>query len=436
MPVIIDRRKNAKGKTIRNRQRFLDLHKRQIKDGVKRILDGSGVENLSSKNKKVIVKPLTQPTFRNDPKSGNREYVLPGNKDFITGDKHAKPPVEDGGGAGEGEGSMHGEGDDAFEFTLTEAEFMDYVFDHLELPDMVKKQLKTAKQFDRQRAGYKTTGTPSQMDIRKSITNSIGRRIALKRPSEEYIQDLKAMLAPGHEDDPAERRRLSELLEEAERKFRAIPFFDTFDVRYKNTEFIPKPRTRAVMFCVMDVSYSMTEERKQMAKSFYMLLNLFLKRKYEHVDVRFVSHHTEAKEVLEEEFFHSTVTGGTVVSTAFDVTLDIIKSDYNLAEWNIYVAQASDGDNASDDMPDMMESFSKLIELTQYFAYIQTRETVNPDHYYGYTASETAIWKFYEPLLAKEPKLNIKAVSSPKDVWKVFSQLFAKENNRDATIQK
>ena len=434
MTVIIDRRKNAKGKTIRNRERFIDLHKKQIKDGVKKILDDCGVEDLPTKSKKVKVRPLAQPTFRNHPKHGDKEYVLPGNEEFVTGDKQLKPKDPDGGGRGT-EGSPDGEGNDEFEFQLTEAEFMEFVFEHLELPDMIKKQLKESKQFDHMRAGYKMTGTPSQMDIRKSITNSIGRRIALRRPSEELIQDLKAMASGGHcEQD--EKDEIWARIEELEKRRRTIPFLDPFDIRYKNTELVPLPRTRAVMFCVMDVSYSMNEEYKLMAKSFYMLLNLFLKRKYDTVDVRFISHHTVAKEVTEHDFFYSTVSGGTVVSTALDLTMDIIKSEYKLSEWNVYVAQASDGDNSFQDTDRLGELFEKLIIQTQYFAYIQTRRPPNPEHHYGYQGStiNTEIWKLYEKLMATEPKLNIKEVNEPKDVWTVFAELFSKEKNRGTTV--
>ena len=103
------------------------------------------------------------------------------------------------------------------------------------------------------------------------------------------------------------------------------------------------------MFCLMDVSGSMDEERKDIAKRFFILLYLFLTRNYERIEVVFIRHHTIAKEVDEDEFFHSRESGGTVVSSALKLMQEIIRERYPLTEWNIYAAQASDGDNWDDD---------------------------------------------------------------------------------------
>jgi uncharacterized sporulation protein YeaH/YhbH (DUF444 family) len=130
-----------------------------------------------------------------------------------------------------------------------------------------------------------------------------------------------------------------------------VPFIDTFDLRYKNYEKRPEPSSQAVMFCLMDVSGSMDQATKDMAKRFYILLYLFLSRTYKNVEVVYIRHHTQAKEVDEHEFFYSQETGGTIVSSALKLMDEVVKERYDPAQWNIYAAQASDGDNWADDSP-------------------------------------------------------------------------------------
>ncbi len=427
MAVIIDRRKNSKGKTLRNRGRFIDLHKRQIRDGVKDILDNSNITDVG-KTRKVRVRPLSKPTFSTEPGSGDKKYILPGNKEYVKGDKERKS-----GGRGRGREGGDGEGNDDFEFTLTKEEFMEFVFDHLELPDMIKKTMKDTNQWAIQRAGFKITGTPNQMDYRRTMINSIGRRIALKRPSQEDIEELEDRIDKC--SDTGELRKLEALLEVMQKKRAAIPYIDTFDVKYRNFDKQPKPRTSAVIFCLMDISYSMSEMDKMIAKSFFMLLNLFLHGKYDKVDIRFVSHHMRAKEVDEHEFFYSTESGGTYVSSAYELTNKIIKDEYNLNDWNIYVAQASDGDNAPGDYEHMNDELLKLLDACQYFAYIQTMSEDNMNNlYYGYTPRETGVWAHLSNMMPTQPKLNMKQCSTPQDVWTVFTELFAKGAKRDISV--
>lgn len=148
---------------------------------------------------------------------------------------------------------------------------------------------------------------------------------------------------------PFEETRLKEEIAELRKKIESVPFIDTFDLRYKNYEKRPIPSSQAVMFCLMDVSGSMDQATKDIAKRFYVLLYLFLNRTYENVDVVFIRHHTQAKEVDEHEFFYSQETGGTIVSSALKLMDEIVAERYPSNEWNIYAAQASDGDNWADD---------------------------------------------------------------------------------------
>jgi len=426
MSVIIDRRKNARAKTLRNRSRFIDLHRKQIKDGVKDILKDANITDVGTK-KQIKVKPLSKPSFRHQRGSGDEKYVLPGNEEYVKGDKRRKKPP------GGDEKGYSGEGEDDFTFDLTEEEFMDFVFEYLELPDMVKKTMRDVKQYDMQRAGFKITGTPNQMDYKRSMINSIGRRLALKRPKQEDIDKIEEAIE--NCTDKNEIIRLEEVLKAMRKRKGSIPFIDPFDIKYRNFEKHPRPRTKAVMMCLMDVSFSMSKQDKMIAKSFFMLLRIFLKKKYDAVDIRFISHHETAKEVDEHEFFYSQESGGTCVSSAYEEANKIIKDDYNLNDWNVYVAQASDGDNAPSDYAHMTDELIKLLDVSQYFAYIQTVSSDNMNNlYYGYMPSDTGVWKHLEDMRTTEPKINMKQASNIQDVWTVFTELFKKGKNRDTLV--
>lgn len=420
MAVIIDRRNNSKHQTLKNRGRFIEIHKKQIQESVEKILRETSIVNPSGSKKRISVRPTTEPTFRNDPKTGDRKYILPGNRKYVVGDKEPKPKSQDGSGGGR-EGSMDGEGDDDFVFDLSADEFMDFVFDNLELPDLVKKQLKDAKTHTLHRSGYRTAGTPTQMDLIRSTKNALGRRIGLGRPSFEKIEALRREIE--EEKSASKKCDMEKLLASYEKKRAAIPWIDPFDVKYRNFTLQPKPRTKALMICVMDVSFSMTEDLKKLAKSFFMLLNLFLKRKYEQVDIIFIKHHSIAAETDEHDFFYGTDSGGTVVSTAFTLANEIIRDRYPLEDWNVYCAQASDGDNANNDMSPMKVQLEKLLTSSQYFAYVETTDSTR----WRMQGSGPGLWSEYKPIAAQNPKLNMRKVSSEKDVWTVFTELFHKD---------
>jgi uncharacterized protein len=169
------------------------------------------------------------------------------------------------------------------------------------------------------------------------------------------------------------------------------------------------------MFCLMDVSGSMDEARKDIAKRFFILLYLFLRRHYERTDVIFIRHHTQAAEVSEEEFFQSTETGGTVVSSALTLMHQIIEARYPPSEWNIYGAQASDGDNWHHDSSKCRELLtSKLLPLSRYFAYVQVAE------------EDQNLWNEYSAVAAAHANFAIRKISSVSDIYPVFRDLFKK----------
>lgn len=432
MPNFIDRRLNPKDRSLGNRQRFLkrvhDELKRSIRDQVKsdRIADVDAAHGVP-----VPRRGADEPSFRHSADSGERHHVLPGNESFSAGDRIAKPQA--GGGEGSGRGPGRGEGDDDFLFVLSRDEVLDLFFEDLELPDMVKLNLKETVSYRSHRVGFTTSGTPSNINVGRTMRNSYGRRIALGRPSEQEYLEVVGEIATLEEEtnlSQQQRRRLAELraiLDGLERRRKRIAYVDPVDVRFNRFERLPMPNASAVMFCLMDVSASMGEREKDLAKRFFVLLHLFLKRRYERIDIVFIRHTDEAREVDEETFFFSKQSGGTIVSTALEEMQRIILDRYPSNIWNIYAAQASDGDNASGDS-DLCAALlrDELMKLCQYYAYVEIIDE-RESEIFGTTDNGTSLWRAYRTVDGAVPNFQMTRIARPADIYPVFRKLFARQ---------
>jgi uncharacterized sporulation protein YeaH/YhbH (DUF444 family) len=347
---IVDRRLNPSGKNLANRQRFMRRAKSLIRKAVHESSASRSIKDADQAGEVALpAQGVHEPSFHRGASGGLRDHLLPGNKQYIEGDTIPRP--QGGAGGGGSEGSPDGDGQDDFRFALSRDEFVDLFLEDLELPDLAKRRVVDAESVTWHRAGYSVTGSPANLALMRTVRNSLSRRIALKRPKPDELQRLRDEIAALSPDGDEAPRRL-ELEEELTRKLRRtshIPYIDPLDVRYRHFEAQPKPVAQAVMFCLMDVSGSMTEHMKDLAKRFYVLLYIFLKRRYKNVDVVFVRHTHQAQEVDEETFFNSPETGGTVVSTALEEMQSIVAARYNPDSWNIYASQASDGDNTASD---------------------------------------------------------------------------------------
>lgn len=429
----IDRRKNPKGKSLGNRQRFLKRARAQIKEAVQKSLRERSVSDLDKSEKiSIPAKSTAEPRFRLNPETGKRDFVHPGNKEFTPGDRIKKPPK----GAGKGKGkdaADSGESEDEFQFTLTQEEFLDIFFEDLELPNLVKRSLKEIKSTAWRRAGVTVTGTPTNLNLIRTMRNAHGRRLALKRPSTRALNELKERLfeierifAP-NEEQIAEKKALIAKIEEMERRRRWAPFIDPLDVRYNAFEPTPVETTAAVMFCLMDVSGSMGEREKDLAKRFYMLLYLFLKRRYERVEVVFIRHTHHAEEVDEETFFYSRQSGGTVVSTALEKMLEVQKERYPAGDWNIYVAQASDGFTQSGDAQRCVEMLdAEVMPISQYYAYIEILDERELE-VFSDADSGAELWRAYRTFAPRWPTFAQTRIARPQDIFPVFRELFARD---------
>jgi len=415
---IIDRRKNPGSKSSANRQKFIKRTKKEIRKSIhdtlgKRSIKGSG----DSQDVVINRKGIGEPQFNHNPQTGSRDIVLPGNKDFVEGDELPKPPSGQGQGGGDGDASNEGIGEDEFGFALSNDEFVNILFEDLELPHMISKENKSVQRFELTRSGYTNDGNPTQMNLEKSMVNSIGRKIALKTPKLRKIKKLEAEL----ETCKDEERRVE--IEEEIRKLRiranAVAFVDPVDLRYNNFSKKPAPISQAVVFFIMDVSASMTQEHKDLAKRFFMLLNLFVSRKYKRVDCIFIKHHIQATECSEDEFFNNRENGGTIVSSAFKLAKEIIDDRYSPNEWNLYFSQASDGDNWDNDNEELLDIISTdILPITQYFSYIQVGQKRH-----GYYNSGNLLQE-YEKLLATHKNIVTKHIEDSFDIYPVFREIF------------
>lgn len=415
---IVDRRQASKNNSIGNRERFLRRYKEKIRESVREAVSGRGIRDIEqSANISIPKKDISEPVFRQGP-GGIRESVHPGNEDYVRGD-HIKRPSGGGAGGGKGKASDSGEGEDDFVFTLSKEEFMQVFFEDLALPHLVRSKIGETPDWKTRRAGFTRDGTPNNLSVVRSMRGALGRRLALgagtRRTLEQAHTDLAALEKDSSTPEPvlsALRLRIAEM----EARLRAIPFLDPLDLRFRGRVKVPVPTSKAVMFCLMDVSGSMDEARKDLAKRFFILLYLFLTRHYEKIDIVFIRHHTQAQEVNEHDFFHATESGGTVVSSALELMHHIQQQRYDPAEWNIYGAQASDGDNYESDSGRCAELLMQsILPQCRYFAYVQVVE------------DEQSLWAQYAQVAQECAHFAIRKATQASEIYPVFRDLFKKE---------
>jgi uncharacterized sporulation protein YeaH/YhbH (DUF444 family) len=233
------------------------------------------------------------------------------------------------------------------------------------------------------RSGFSKDGIPPRLDLLKTFKQAIARRIATR------------------EDDFEPR------------------FLDELDLRYRHFVKKPYPIAQAHVFFLMDVSGSMDEQKKGLAKKFFLLLFLFLEQQYEKIEITFVRHTQNAEECTEQEFFYDTQSGGTMVSTGLEKINDIIDERVDLNHMNVYVAQASDGDNWTMDDAGCVDQLTKLIQKVQYFVYVQIEDEYEKDY--------DDLYNLYENVAKETDKLNLAKIIDEKDVFPALKFLFKKE---------
>ncbi len=426
---IIDRRRDASGKSLGNRQRFIRRARALVRHAVREASKGRKITDAGRGGEITVpADGVHEPTLRRSHKGGIREYLLPGNKNYTEGDTIERPPS----GGGKGGASADGSGEDEFRFALSDDEFIDLFLEDLELPDLAKRQVMGEEKTQPRRAGYRSSGPPSMISVPRTMRNSLARRLALKRPKPQELKDLEARLNEleerGDASDLDEIQAIKAEITRHAKRSRNIPFIDPVDVRYRRFESDPKPVAQAVMFCLMDVSGSMDEHLKDLAKRFYSLLYLFLSRRYRYVEVVFIRHTHEAKEVDEETFFNSRETGGTVVSTALEEMMRVVSDRFPPANWNIYAAQASDGDNLPIDNEKTVALLkTSILPLCQYYAYIEVGR--EPEERRRGVEPPSTLWRAYDLILSPQIPMAMRKVRDRRDIYPVFRELFERKSN-------
>lgn len=432
--IIIDRRKN-RGKNDSNRHRFLRRYHQIITEAVKGAVNARSIQNATSKGINIRVRRdrLAEASFNLDYSTGIRQGVNFGNTKYAQGDLILRPEEVDGQYAKSA--SSDGEDSDDFIFTISSEEFQKYFFDELELPNMTNQSLNTNEVFKYVRTGFATVGNPANLDLVRSVRNSLSREIAFDDEncnveeilllSQEYnflISVIDRTVEQQNRLDEI-KKLLNELQQIGVDSSNSFSM-DQMDLRYRSFSKQVVPNSKAVMFCILDVSGSMGQTEKDLAKRFFILLYLFLQREYEKIEVRFVRHHTIAEEVDEERFFYDRITGGTIVSTAMYEIERIIQKDYSDGMWNIYGAQASDGDNEHDDIPVLRDKLvSSILPTMQYYAYV---EITSSQWRQAGTSPSSNMWNLYNEICEFIPWLATAHVNSATDIYPVFARLFKK----------
>ena len=368
-------------------------HRQLVEDAIKKNIGGIVAEESiigQSKDKKIKI-----------PIKGIKEYQFiygnnSGGAGAGTGGEERGQVIGKTGQQGQqpGSGQAGSEpGEDIYETEITLDELTQYLFEDLNLPDLERKkysQIEAERNY--KRSGFQKKGIPPRLAKKRTVVEKLKRQQTALRSMDLPVveaRDGQSGRIPFREDDL--------------RYFRVKPDLD----RHSN----------AVVICIMDTSGSMDQTRKYLARSFFFLLYQFVRYKYEQVEVAFIAHSTEAKEVSEDEFFHKGESGGTYISSGYVKALEIIEQRYNPALWNIYAFHCSDGDNWHNDNPKAIELAGELCGLCNLFGYAEVGVK-----YWG-----SSIMKEYQQQI-RAGNFIAATMATKDDVWPVFKKILEKDS--------
>lgn len=414
--IVIDRRNDSKKSS--SVEKFLKKQKSVIKSQVlkrfrdKSISDETGTEITIKNDEESLKEPLI------DYEHGTGyaiKNVWVGNGKLKRGQK-IRFKQEQGSGAGAGNG---GGGEDNFTFDLSYEEFIGYLFDNLKLHNLENKINKKIKTVEWVNGGITSDGSPTQLDLKRTMISSKARKTSLIAAKKAKIKELELLLISRYKDVEIHAKERKEIIEEIKKlknKLNNISFVEDFDLKYNVKVKREEESNSAVMFCLMDVSGSMGEDEKHIAKQFYLLTGLLLKRNYKNAEIVFVRYHNEAKECDEEEFFNSVETGGTVASQGMKVVKDISLARYPADQWNTYIMHITDGDNWMDDSILVRRYLELMSNYINHYYYIEIDSTGRSDY-------KDDIF-YYIKNLMKKNNMTSKLVTTGVDVWDVFKDMF------------
>jgi uncharacterized protein len=379
-----------------DRQRHREKLREAIRDNIADIISE---ESIIGRDRDRIIKV---------PIRGIREYR------FVYGDNQAQVGSGDGetepgqvvGKApkdGEGAGRAGDQpGIDYYETDVTLDELIEIMFEDLELPDMERKILREVES-DRiaKRKGYRRSGVRVHLDRRRTAKARIRRKVATRGAGPPAPPPRAAL------GDPAEER---------------FPFRRE-DLTYKRLVEDTREESNAVVLCVMDTSGSMDSMKKYLARSFFFLLYQFVSTKYQNVELVFIGHHTQAREVTEEEFFHKGESGGTLISSGYHKALEIIHDRYHPSLWNVYAFHCSDGDNFDSDNAAALKAAKELCDICNLFGYGEIKPLGS--HYY-----ESSMLDMFRRLEADNFQSVL--IERKEDIWPSFKAFLSRDRVKAA----
>ena len=382
---IFKEHKTIADRSATDRRRHKEKIEKAIKEGIHNIVAEESIIGKDGKKKiKIPVKGIKEYKFVYGKGDGSKGVGSAQGKDIRKGQKIKKGGQQQQ-GSGKPDKPGNEKGEEYYDVEVTLEELAKYLFDDLNLPDLEKKHKETLHAERIKRKGYRKKGIRARLSKKETLKNKIKRQ-------------KKAIKSGTYDSDSDER----------------FPFHED-DLKYKHIEIKKKPITNAVIFFIMDVSGSMTKNKKFLARSFFFLLYQFIRFKYDSVDLVFISHTTEASEVNEDDFFKKASSGGTYISSGLQKELDIIASRYSPSSWNVYSFHCSDGENWSDDNDRAMSCMEKIIDISQLSGYIQIKP------------HDTKLWgtemaEVFAPLVSESFKII--NIGDKEDIWPQFSKLF------------
>ena len=449
MFIFVDRRKTGRGKSLPNRQKLLKRIKDSIKAAKPEDIDAGGVKGATAPSSKQNINPvkvarnaLNEPNFHYARGTGNLEIVLPGNDQWLKGDEF--PTESEGDDSASGQG---GSGEDDFVINISRSEFYEVFFEDCELPDLEQTSMREMPEAVLEAAGFQKVGTPGQLSIIRTFKNSIGRRRALTLDAREELEVLQMRLDDLMEDGEErnmtqqswdgetdiwvkEVQTVTERMTELKTKISAIPMFEKSDHRYRKTERVTVKSADATLIMAMDISGSMDETKKRLARKFFSMQYAFIKRKYPNTDLVFIYHTDEAAEVSEEEFFTSRANGGTTISPAIVLAHQIIKERYDAMQTNLYFSYAGDGDNWNDDNKEVMTALedSGFLDKLRHMVYVQVGEEMLT--WGGQQSGQQKFWTMMTSIASTSKKLHLAKIEHDSEVFTAFKEIYGKKQKK------
>lgn len=387
---IFRKHKTSADRSADDRKRHKQKIEKAIKEGIHDIVADESIIGQDGKKKfRIPVRGIKEYRFIYGDNSNSGVGSSPGhnvNKGSVVS-RNKKEEKGDGSGK---PGNQKGE--EYYDVEITLDELAQYLFDDLELPDLERKTITNITGEKNKKHGYRKKGIRPRLDKKRTLINKIKRRNIHKRNGLSEDEDIS---------------------------------FNERDIVYKHIKSDPKENSNAVLFFVMDTSGSMTKEKKYLARSFYFLIYQFIRYRYKEVDIVFISHDVDAKEVSEEDFFQKGSAGGTLVSPAIDKVRSIIDKMYHPDQWNIYAFHCSDGDNWMSDNSNAVSSTLMLKNYCQLYCYceIQPYEELSSWR----SDFDSSLMKYYTPIV--DNVFKIVEIRSKEDIWVSFKQLFGGKND-------